>query len=85
MPLLSDNAYAQAMRAPRVVLPPYTVHTMARSRAIEAAGRQAATTAGFVARTQGGLGMRELYDPFSAARWSPVPERATGRIVSAGA
>lgn len=85
MPLLSDNVYAQAMREPRVELPPYSLHTIRHFRRVEAAQRQAATNAGFERRTQPGLGVRELFDPSSPARWRALPEKTAGSIVRADA
>lgn len=85
MPLLSDNVHAQAMREPRVVPPPYSLHTIRHFRRVEAALRQGASNAGFARRTQPGMGVRELFDPSSPARWRAIPEKTTGSIVRADA
>lgn len=83
MPLTSDNAYAQAMRAPRVVLPPLSVHTLTAFKRAEAAGRQAAKSAGFARRTEAGVNPEERFRMQQDKRPSmPRPEADTGRLLN---
>lgn len=86
MPLTSDNAYARAMRAPRVVLPPHTVHTAASSARAEEAARDAARDARFARRTQAGESPQDSF-AWTQGRQTPArgPEAETGRVLDARA
>jgi hypothetical protein len=86
MALTSDNAYAKALRAPRVTLPPYTVHTARASARADEAARDAVRQEGFARRTQAGASPQDLFmRSQGGAAPARGPEAETGRLLEARA
>lgn len=81
--LVSDNAYAQQLREPRVIKPPYSAHNFARYKRMEAEARAAALTSGFAERTQAGASAEDRFDRFRTLRALPrQPEFSSGVITN---
>lgn len=86
MALISDNAYAQALREPRVKLPPFSVHNFNQFKRMEASMRQSVLDASFRSRTQPGMSSEDRFDAMQGLmRISRQLQSGLGRVAEAEA